>query len=121
MGLRTELRAIHVASKQQLWRRRLVRALRARNHPVGHKRVARLMAEERIQGRPKADSGPNPPAAHLSSPPNLLDRQFAPEPDRRRGSEISRMSPPPGMAASGRGHQRPDPAGAGLQRFQAPD
>ena len=50
--------------------------------------------------------------------PNLLDRQFAPEPDRRRGSGISRMSPPAGMAASGRGHQRPDPAGAGLQRFK---
>ncbi|WP_156476716.1 IS3 family transposase, partial [Stenotrophomonas maltophilia] len=62
-ALRTELRAIHVTSKRSYGRRRLVRALRARNHPVGHKRVARLMAEERIQGktkgrfRPKSSGG----------------------------------------------------------------
>ncbi|MBS4803269.1 MAG: transposase [Stenotrophomonas maltophilia] len=71
-ALRTELRAIHVASKRSYGRRRLVRALRARNHLVGHKRVARLMAEERIQGKTKGRL----------------------EPDRRRGSGISRMSPP---------------------------
>ena len=51
--LRTELRAIHAASNRNYGRHRLVRALRARNHPVGHKRVARLMAEERIQGKIK--------------------------------------------------------------------
>ena len=68
-ALRTELRAIHVISKRSYGRRRLVRALRAGNHPVGHKRVARLMAEERIRARPKADSDPSSLAAHLSSPP----------------------------------------------------
>lgn len=41
--LRIELRAIHAASNRNYGRHRLVRALRARNHPVGHKRVTRLM------------------------------------------------------------------------------
>ena len=50
-ALRTKLRAIHGASKRSYGQRRLVRALRPRNHPVGHKRVARLMAEERMQGK----------------------------------------------------------------------
>ncbi len=94
LALRTELRAIHVTSRRSYGRRRLVRAIRARNHPVGHKRVARLMAEERIQGRPKADSDPSPLAAHLSSPPTCWIGNLPPEPDRRRGSGISRMSLP---------------------------
>ncbi|QII28964.1 IS3 family transposase [Stenotrophomonas maltophilia] len=76
--LRAELRAIHAASNCSYGRHRLVRALRARNHPIGHKRVARLMAEERIRGnikgrfRPKASLGGSSQLA-----PNLLDRQFA--------------------------------------------
>lgn len=77
-ALRTELRAIHVTSKRSYGRRRLVRALRARNHPVGHKRVARLMAEERIQGKTKGRFRPKSSGGSSQLAPNLLDRQFAP-------------------------------------------
>ncbi|QNA97279.1 IS3 family transposase [Stenotrophomonas maltophilia] len=77
-ALRTELRAIHVTSKRSYGRRRLVRALRARNHPVGHKRVARLMAEERIQGKTKGRFRPQSSGGSSQLAPNLLDRQFAP-------------------------------------------
>ena len=77
--LRTELRAIHAASNRSYGRHRLVRALRARNHAVGHKRVARLMAEERIQGKIKGRSRRKTPAAGSAQlAPNLLDRQFTP-------------------------------------------
>lgn len=77
--LRTELRAIHVASNRNYGRHRLVRALRARNHPVGHKRVARLMAEERIQGKIKGRVRRKALAAGSTQlAPNLLDRQFTP-------------------------------------------
>ncbi|MDI9275574.1 MULTISPECIES: IS3 family transposase [unclassified Stenotrophomonas] len=77
--LRAELRAIHAASNRNYGRHRLVRALRARNHPVGHKRVARLMAEERIQGKIKGRFRRKTSAAGSAQlAPNLLDRQFTP-------------------------------------------
>ena len=77
--LRAELRAIHAASNRNYGRHRLVRALRARNHPVGHKRVARLMAEERIQGKSKGRCRRKTAAAGSAKlAPNLLDRQLTP-------------------------------------------
>ncbi|MBH1405122.1 IS3 family transposase [Stenotrophomonas maltophilia] len=58
---------------------RLVRALRARNHSVGHKRVPRLMAEEHTQGKIKGRFRRKTPAAGSAQlAPNLLDRQFTP-------------------------------------------
>lgn len=70
--------AIHAASKRSYGRHRLVRALRARNHRVGHKRVARLMAEERIQGKTKGRLRRKASAGSSTLAPNLLDRKFAP-------------------------------------------
>ncbi|MEI4516518.1 MULTISPECIES: IS3 family transposase [unclassified Stenotrophomonas] len=77
-ALRAELRAIHAASKRSYGRHRLVRALRDRNHHIGHKRVARLMAEERIQGKTKGRWRRNASAGSATLAPNLLDRKFAP-------------------------------------------
>lgn len=77
--LRAELRAIHAASNCSYGGHRLVRALRARNHRVGHKRVARLMAEERIQGKIKGCFRRKATASGSAQlTPNLLDRQFTP-------------------------------------------
>ena len=52
-GVRAELRSIHTASRRTYGRRRLVKELRARNHRIGPKRVARLMAQEQICGKIK--------------------------------------------------------------------
>ncbi|MFI8716821.1 IS3 family transposase [Stenotrophomonas sp. NPDC077464] len=54
--MREDLRAIHAQSRRTYGRPRLVQALRARNHAVGHKRVARLMAEEGLCGRVKGSA-----------------------------------------------------------------
>lgn len=73
--LRAEFRAIHKASKHSYGRHRLVRALRARNHQIGHKRVARLMAEERIQGRTKGHFWHRTSTGGSTQlAPNLLDQ-----------------------------------------------
>jgi transposase InsO family protein len=77
-ALRAELRAIYAASKRSYGRHRLVRALRDRNHHIGHKRVARLMAEERIQGKTKGRWRRNASGGSSTLAPNLLDRKFAP-------------------------------------------
>jgi len=77
-ALRAELRAIYAASKRSYGRHRLVRALRDRNHHIGHKRVARLMAEERIQGKTKRRWRRNASGGSSTLAPNLLDRKFAP-------------------------------------------
>ncbi|UEX20252.1 IS3 family transposase [Stenotrophomonas sp. SI-NJAU-1] len=69
---------MHAASKRSYGRHRLVRALRDRNHHIGHKRVARLMAEERIQGKTKGRWRRNASAGSSTLAPNLLDRKFAP-------------------------------------------
>lgn len=42
-ALRADLHTLHAGSRGTYGRPRLVRALRACAHPVGHKRVARLM------------------------------------------------------------------------------
>jgi hypothetical protein len=79
VSLRADLRTIHAGSRGTYGRPRMVQALRARAHWVGHKRVARLMREEGLHGKAKGrfiprttDSGHNKPVAE-----NRLDRQFA--------------------------------------------
>ena len=78
-SIRAKLRSIHKASKRSYGRHRLVRAMRARDYQIGHKRVARLMAEERIHGKIKGGfrhKGATGGSSQLA--PNLLDRQFIP-------------------------------------------
>jgi putative transposase len=77
--LRTQLRTIHADSRGTYGRPRMVRALRACAHPVGHKRVARLMREEGLRDKTKGrfkprttDSGHRRVVAE-----NRLNRQFA--------------------------------------------
>jgi transposase InsO family protein len=77
-ALRADLRRIHAHSRGTYGRPRLVRALRAGAHTVGHKRVARLMREEGLRGKTK---GRHPFRIRNSSlarpvPGNLLDRRF---------------------------------------------
>jgi transposase InsO family protein len=78
-GLRAELRAVHAASRGTYGRPRMVRALRARAHPVGHKRVARLMREEGLRGKAKGRFTPRTTESRHSRPvaENRLNRQFA--------------------------------------------
>lgn len=78
-ALRAELHAIHAASRRTYGRPRLVHALRARNHAVGHKRVARLMAEEGLRGKVKGAFKPKTTQRDLTHPAaeNVLDRRFA--------------------------------------------
>ncbi|MBH3431276.1 IS3 family transposase [Pseudomonas alkylphenolica] len=77
--IRTDLRRIHVASRNTYGRPRLVEALRQILHPVGHKRVARLMREEGIHGKAKARFRPNTTDSRHFRPvaSNVLDRQFS--------------------------------------------
>lgn len=77
--IRKDLHAIHAASRRTYGRPRMLRALRAGGHAIGHKRVARLMREEGLCGKAKGrfkprttDSGHARPVAD-----NVLDRQFA--------------------------------------------
>src|SRR5699024_230090 len=76
---RADLRAIHADSRGTYGRPRLVPALRARAHRVGHKRVARLMREEGLRGKAKGRSTPRTTQSQHRRPVagNLLDRQFA--------------------------------------------
>ena len=52
-ALRADLHAIHAGSRCTYGRPRMVKALRACAHGVGHKRVARLMHEEGLRGKTK--------------------------------------------------------------------
>lgn len=56
--LRADLHSIHAASRRTYGRPRLVKALRASNHAVGHKRLARLMAEEGLRRCVQAPNDP---------------------------------------------------------------
>lgn len=78
-ALRADLRAVHAQSRRTYGRPRLVHALRARNHAVGHKRVARLMAEEGLRGRSKGSQRPRYGQSNHGRVPaeNLLDRRFS--------------------------------------------
>lgn len=81
VALREDLRAIHAQSRRTYGRPRLVQALRAGNHAVGHKRVARLMAEEGLCGRVKGSRRPRGGQPRDARPPaeNLLERRFSVE------------------------------------------
>lgn len=78
-ALRADLHTIHVGSRRTYGRPRMVRALRACTHAVGHKRVARLMREEGLRGKVKGGFKPaTTDSRHTRSvAENLLDRQFA--------------------------------------------
>ena len=77
--LRIDLRSIFVASRNTYGRPRLVAALRQKSHAVGHKRVRRLMHEERIQAKSKGGFRPCTTDSHHYLPvaSNVLNRQFS--------------------------------------------
>ena len=78
-ALRADLHTIHAGSRRTYGRPRMVKALRACAHGVGHKRVARLMREEGLRGRTKGRFKPRTTDSRHAHPvaENLLDRQFA--------------------------------------------
>ncbi|MBX3688992.1 IS3 family transposase [Dokdonella sp.] len=77
--VRADLRTIHAGSRGTYGRPRMVRALRACAHAVGHKRVARLMREEGLQGKIKGRYRPRTTHSKHARPvaENRLNRQFA--------------------------------------------
>ena len=77
--LRAELRTIHAGSRGTYGRPRMVQALRACAHAVGHKRVARLMREEGLRGKAKGRFTPRTTDSRHRQPvaDNRLDRRFA--------------------------------------------
>jgi transposase InsO family protein len=78
-ALRAELRSIHADSRSTYGRPRMVKALRARAHAVGPKRVARLMREEGLYGRIKGRYTPRTTDSRHHRPvaENHLNREFA--------------------------------------------
>ena len=78
-ALRADLRTHHAGSRGTYGRPRLVRALRACAHTVGHKRVTRLMREESLRGKTKGRFTPRTTDSRHGRPvaENRLDRQFA--------------------------------------------
>ncbi|WP_413469996.1 IS3 family transposase [Pseudomonas syringae] len=77
--IRIELRSAYAASRNTYGRPRLVAALRQKLYAVGHKRVRRLMQEERIQGKSKGGFRPCTTDSddHLPVASNVLARQFS--------------------------------------------
>ena len=77
-AVRQTLRACHAASRGTYGRPRLVQDLREFGHPVGPKRVARLMREEGLRGRAKGREKPRTTNSAHPRPvaANLLDRRF---------------------------------------------
>lgn len=78
-ALRADLHTIHAGSRRTYGRPRMVKALRACAHAVGHKRVARLMREEGLRGKAKGRFTPRTTDGQHARPvaENLLDRRFA--------------------------------------------
>lgn len=78
-AVRADLRTIYDGSRQTYGRPRLVKALRACAHPIGPKRVARLMREEGLRGRVKGRFKPRTTDSKHGHPiaANVLDRRFA--------------------------------------------
>ena len=77
--LRLHLRVLYKQSRGTYGRPRLTAALKAHGFPVNHKKVARLMAEEGLVGRPQRrfrKTTTTDPNAKFAD--NLLDRQFNP-------------------------------------------
>ncbi len=77
-ALRVELRLLHAGSHGTYGRPR-AQALRARDHRVGHKRVARLMRQEGLHGKVKGRSKLRTTDSRHCRPVvgNHLDRRFA--------------------------------------------
>jgi putative transposase len=77
-AVRQDLRACHAASRGTYGRPRLVQDLRELGHPVGPKRVARLMREEGLRGKAKGRWKPRTTDSAHARPvaANLLDRRF---------------------------------------------
>jgi transposase InsO family protein len=80
-ALRAELHTVHRESRRTYGRPRLVHALRARGHGVGHKRVRRLMREEGLEGLRKGRFKPTTTDSAHQRPiaANVLDRRFSPQ------------------------------------------
>ena len=78
-ALRDDLRTVHRGSRNTYGRPRMVKALRACAHAVGHKRVARLMREEGLRGASKGRFTPCTTDSQHARPvaANVLDRRFA--------------------------------------------
>lgn len=79
VAIRADMHTIHAGSRGTYGRPRMVQALGACAHPVGPKRVARLMHEEGLRGRCKGPFRPRTTDSRHRRPvaENLLDRQFA--------------------------------------------
>ena len=77
--IRIALRSAYAASRKTYGRPRLVAALRQKSFAVGHKRVRRLMREERIQGKSKGGFRPctTDSCHYLPVASNVLARQFS--------------------------------------------
>ena len=78
-AIRADLHTIHAASRRTYGRPRMVKALCAGAHSVGHKRVSRLMREENLRGKSKGRFAPCTTDSKHDRPVagNLLDRQFS--------------------------------------------
>ncbi len=78
-AIRADLHTIHTGSRHTYGRPRMVKALRACAHAVGHKRVRRLMREEGLEGKSKGRFTPRTTDSKHDRPiaENLLDRQFS--------------------------------------------
>ena len=77
--IRIALRSAYAASRKTYGRPRLVAALRQKSFAVGHKRVRRLMREERIQGKSKGGFRPctTDSCHYLPVASTVLARQFS--------------------------------------------
>jgi putative transposase len=77
-ALRQDLRTCHTASRGTYGRPRLVKDLRDLGHPVGPKRVVRLMREEGLRGKTKGRWKPRTTDSRHTRPvaENVLQRRF---------------------------------------------
>jgi putative transposase len=77
-ALRESVRSVHQQSRRTYGRPRIVRALRARGHAIGPKRVRRLMREAGLRGVCKGRFTPRTTDSTHTRPiaTNVLDRRF---------------------------------------------
>ncbi len=89
--LAVKIRASHRASGGTYGRPRVLKDLREDGERVGHKRVARIMAENQLVGRRKRRFRKTTDSRHLEPvAPNLLKRNFsAPAPNRIWAADIT--------------------------------
>jgi len=86
-----ELRAVFAEKKRRYGSPRLCRELRTRGTYVGRHRVARLMREQHLRARPRRKFVKTTDSNHgLSTPPNVLDREFhVEEPNRVWAGDVT--------------------------------